>query len=192
MSYEVELKFALAEPDGVLSQLQSLRARRGEPLIQRDRYFAHPVRDFGRTDEALRIRTVGEQSCVTYKGPKVDPQTKTRREIEIPFGTGPGDEPRFAEMLTILGFREVRTVEKRRVPFHLEWEGLSLEIALDEVTGLGTFVEIETIAEESGRDAARDAIVRLAERLGLSSPERRSYLCLLLEKEPVTTSCEAR
>lgn len=188
MSWEVELKFPLADPGRVLELLDELGACRGEPLEQRDRYFNHPARDFAETDEALRIRSVAGRHWVTYKGPKVDPQTKTRREIEIPFGSDPADDRRFAEMLTLLGFREVRTVEKRRVPYHLDWEDRPLEIALDEVTGLGTFLEIETTAEESTRDAARDSVLRLATHLGLSNSERRSYLCLLLEEARSTTA----
>ena len=43
-----------------------------------------PCRDFAQTDEALRIRTVGDTSFVTYKGPKLDATTKTRRELELP------------------------------------------------------------------------------------------------------------
>lgn len=184
MSYEVELKFPLADPTRVLAQLDELGAERGEPIDQSDRYFNHPARDFARTDEALRIRSAAGRHCVTYKGPKLDPRTKTRREIEIPFGASPEDDQQVAEMLTLLGFREVRTVRKTRVPFHLEWEDRDLEVSLDDVHDLGTFLEIETIADDATRDAARDSLLRLAERLGLENPEMRSYLSLLLQREP--------
>ncbi|HUG89810.1 MAG TPA: class IV adenylate cyclase, partial [Planctomycetaceae bacterium] len=153
--------------------------------------FNHPARDFAKTDEALRIRQNGGTNRVTYKGPKVDLQTKTRREIEIAFGESPGDGERFAEMLRLLGFREVRAVRKRRTPCDLTWDGRSVEVSLDEVDGLGTFVEIETEADEESRGAARDAILRLAERLNLANSERRSYLCLLLERDQMTND-EAR
>ena len=36
-------------------------------------------------------------------------------------------------------------------------------------------------ADRFSRNAARDAILRLAERLNLANSERRSYLCLLLD-----------
>ena len=182
MFYEVELKFPLADPARVLAQLEELGAERGEPIDQSDRYFNHPARDFARTDEALRIRSAAGRHCVTYKGPKLDPRAKTRREIEIPFGTAPGDDQQVAEMLTLLGFREVRTVRKSRVPFHLRWEDRDVEVSLDEVRDLGTFLEIETIADDATRDAARESILRLANRLELENSERRSYLCLLLER----------
>jgi adenylate cyclase class 2 len=177
------LKFPLADGSPLVRQLESLGAERRPPVVQSDRYFNHPSRDFAQTDEALRIRTHDNAYRVTYKGPVVDSQTKTRREIEIAFGEAEGDDARFAEMLGLLGFREVRTVRKQRVPFELEWEGRQLELALDEVEGLGNFLEIETMADEASKDAARDSILRLAEKLALTTSERRSYLTLLLKKD---------
>ncbi len=47
---------------------------------------------------------------------------------------------------------------------------------------MGQFVEVEVIADESQADAAREAVQRLAEELGLLHPEPRSYLEMLLEK----------
>lgn len=181
--YEVELKFPLSDPDRILAELESLGAQRLPAVEQRDAYFAHPVRDFGETDEALRIRCVGEHNVVTYKGPKIDPQTKTRQEIEIPFADGAATADQLAELLTRLGFRSVRTVAKRRTPFRLVWENRELDVAFDELAGLGAFLEIELLADENGRNAARDCILRLAERLQLRNSERRSYLCLLLETD---------
>src|SRR5262245_53568069 len=127
--YEVELKFPLADNAALVRQLEALGAARETPVLQSDRYFNHPSRDFAQTDEALRIRTNDNAYRVTYKGPIVDSQAKTRHEIEIAFGEADGDDMRFAEMLGLLGFREVRTVHKRRVPFDLEWEGQHLELA---------------------------------------------------------------
>lgn len=183
MQFEVEVKFPLQSPDAVLRRLAEMGAERHDAVEQSDRYFAHPSRDFAGTDEALRIRTVGGQSCVTYKGPKVDALTKTRQEIEVPIGRTADDAPRFAEMLTRLGFREVKRVVKQRTPYALVWENRSLELSFDRVEGLGTFLELEAIADESEWDEARDSLLRLAERLGLKNSERRSYLALLLEKE---------
>ena len=87
------------------------------------------------------------------------------------------------EMLTALGFRPVRGVDKVRLPYHLAQGKRDFEVVFDDVHELGTFVEIETQADESQVDAARDAILQLARDLGLSQPERKSYLCLLLESK---------
>src|SRR6266496_1172527 len=103
---------------------------------QLDHYFNHPSRDFAQTDEALRLRHVGwvksahshhpsvendksaethlSQNFITYKGPKLDATTKTRREIELPLPPGSDTLAHFTELLTALGFRPVAQVRKTR------------------------------------------------------------------------------
>ena len=183
MSYEVELKFKLDDDRRILEKLNHLTADRGSPIEQRDRYFNHPSRDFAHTDEALRIRSANGRCWVTYKGPLLDEHTKTRREIEVPLGDQQSNGDRFAQLLEQLGFREVRTVVKRRTPFRLVWEDRQLELAFDQVEGLGKFLEIETITDEPDREAAQDSILRLADRLDLHNSLRTSYLTLLLEQD---------
>lgn len=188
MSLEVELKFPLSDATAVESlrqRLASLGAEPGEPLDQRDIYLAHPSRDFAQTDEAFRIRCVGDENFLTYKGPLLDEVTKTRREIEIATAAGPPACEQLLEMLTLLGFRPVREVAKRREPFFLLWQDRDLEIVLDNVHDLGWFAELEIIAEDSDRDAARECLFALSRELGLDKSERRSYLRLLLEKDGV-------
>jgi adenylate cyclase class 2 len=180
--YEVELKFPLIDAEPVIRRLAQLGAEPGAPQQQTDFYFNHPARDFEHTDEALRIRSVERRHIVTYKGPIVDSQTKTRREIEVLL-EGDDAAGRFAEILRMLGFRPVREVCKRRQPYPFTWQNRPFEIALDEVDGLGRFVEIETQADEAGRAIAIDAILACASQFQLGKPEKRSYLCLLLEKD---------
>ena len=127
----------------------------GPPIAQSDQYFAHPCRNFAETDEALRIRTVGGTSYVTYKGPKLDATTKTRRELELPVASSDPDGSRFAALLAAVGFTPVLTVRKSRRPFVVSHKGLRVHGALDEVEGLGTFVELELSVDENGVDPAR-------------------------------------
>lgn len=183
MTYEVELKFRVDSHDRVRAALAELGTRPGETVRQCDRYFNHPARDFAQSNEALRVRSLGERCVVTYKGPVLDKAVKTRREIELPIGTSADDGDEFAEMLTLLGFRPVRAVEKTRETFHLDWHGVAMELAVDTVAGLGAFVEIETLADDSNRAERQAAVLSLAARLGLDEPERRSYLTMLLQQD---------
>jgi adenylate cyclase class 2 len=182
MTFEVELKFPIDDPAELTLKLIALGAVPGAVLRQRDVYFRHPARDFRQTHEAFRLRRSGDELYLTYKGPVVDSQTKTRREIEVPVGRGAHDLPGVAELLVRLGFEPLPAVEKTRALYHLALEDHDFELAVDAVDALGSFLEIETLADESRREASRDAVLRLAQRLGLSNPERRSYLHLLLEK----------
>jgi adenylate cyclase class 2 len=181
--FEVEQKHRIADAAQFIARLAERGVTLGSPVEQSDRYFAHPARDFAKTDEALRIRTVGGMSFVTYKGPKLDATTKTRREIELPLDPKDVDGSQFAELLTALGFTKVAIVRKKRRPFHLHVEGRDVEGALDEITELGTFVELELAAEQSELDSARQVIANLAAELALGTSERRSYLEMLLARE---------
>jgi adenylate cyclase class 2 len=181
MNYEVENKFRVPDLEQIEIALRQLGAEIRETVQQSDLYFAHPVRDFAATDEALRIRRVGSGNSVTYKGPKIDRATKTRQELEIPLADGPAHFAQYAQLLELLGFRRVAEVTKRRRNGTCEFEGCEVEIALDDVQQVGTFLELEIVATDERVESAQATILRLAERLGLTSPERRSYLELLLE-----------
>jgi adenylate cyclase, class 2 len=182
MPIEVEQKFAVDDHREVQARLLQLGAHEIDRVEQVDRYFNHPARDFAQTDEALRLRRVGDANFITYKGPKLDAATKTRREIELPLGTGSQHAAEYAELLTALGFRLSGEVHKTRRIMHLNWRGKGVEIALDMVTGLGSFVELEISADEHEIEPAKAAIASLAAELKLDRNERRSYLELLLAK----------
>lgn len=177
---EIEMKFAVPSFAAVESCLRRWQARADAPRIDSDRYFNAPDRDFARTDEALRIRTIGSASFVTYKGPKLDAQTKTRTEIEVPLAAGAAES--FAALLGQLGYRPVREVRKQRRVYHLERGGFAVEVCLDEVDGLGSYVELEILAPAAQLDAARGVLQELAVECALTQAERRSYLEMLLTR----------
>jgi len=182
MKFEVEQKFPISDFAAAERRLAELCVAIGRPVAQADLYYAHPARDFALTDEALRIRRIGERNLITYKGAKIDPATKTRREIELPLADGAESAARWGELLEALGFRPVAEVRKQRRTAELDWHGCHVEVALDEVDSLGSFLELEISAEESDVETARRALAALATKLELGPGERRSYLELLLGK----------
>lgn len=177
MNFEVEQKHRVDVPDALIQTLAERGASLGPSIEQADTYFAHPCRDFAQTDEALRIRMVAGDGVVTFKGPKLDATTKTRREIELPIT---GNEREWTELFTSLGFQPVAVVRKSRRPFELTHDGKIVHGAWDEVAGVGTFVELELSADQLSLDSARATIISLANDLQLGPSERRSYLELLL------------
>ncbi len=188
--YEVEQKFRVADPAALEARLVALAARFRDPIEQVDRYFAHPCRDFVKTDEALRLRRVGDEVAVTWKGPRIDSAAKTRRELELglaevpalPGGPRGGQATldRWTDLLEALGFRRVRDVAKRRRAARVLWQGTEVEAALDTVAGLGEFLELELQAAQGEVPLATACITSLARELGCGEPERRSYLELVI------------
>ncbi|HWC88880.1 MAG TPA: class IV adenylate cyclase [Pirellulales bacterium] len=180
MPLEVEQKYRLENSAEVWQRLAALGARWDADQQQVDRYFNHPAHDFARSDEALRIRTIGDNNFITYKGPKLDETTKTRREIELPLAAGAKAAGQYAELLAALGFRFVAEVQKCRRPGRLAWEGFEVQLAWDQIERLGSFLELELIADETGQQQAKACLASLAHALALAQAERRSYLELLL------------
>lgn len=182
MKYEVEQKHRVEDVAALEAQLAARGIRLEPAIIQSDQYFAHPARDFAKTDEALRIRASDGKSFVTYKGPKLDATTKTRRELELPLHSSDADGTRFAELLAALRFKPVATVRKRRRAFKIDHGAHAVEGALDDVDDVGTYVELELPASDQHLEDAKRVIAELAEELRLGPSERRSYLELLLEQ----------
>lgn len=180
MKYEVERKYWIDDEPALVQVVAALGGVFGPPELQADTYYAHPARDFAKTDEALRIRRIGTVARITYKGPKIDSVSKTRQEIEIDLSGGADGARQHAALLEALGFRAVAEVTKHRRKAELAWQGHDVEIALDVIESLGRFVELEIAADDAGLAAAQRCLASLAERLSLHRDERRSYLELLL------------
>jgi adenylate cyclase class 2 len=180
VNFEVEQKHRVENLAALMKRLAERGAALSPPMTQSDQYFAHPCRDFAQTDEALRIRAVGDLTFVTYKGPKLDAATKTRRELELPLDPSDVGGRRFARLLAALGFTPVSVVLKERRSFELCHDGRAVAGTLDTVDGLGTFVELELMTDEAGLAEAQRVVAALAEELELGPSERRSYLELLL------------
>ncbi len=142
---------------------------------QIDTYYNAPHRDFAVTDEALRVRCVGRKNMLTYKGPRLDALSKSRKEITLSVSREPTEE-----LLRCLGFSKFGQVIKARRNYELG----DLLVSLDNVEDLGTFVEIEAVGEEKDFEFHEKRVVGLLEKLGFSEGEiiRESYLELIYSK----------
>lgn len=184
MVWEVEQKFCVDNLALVEEKLTALGVRFSTAITQIDHYFNHPVRDYCQTDEALRLRQQPDGNFITYKGAKIDSTTKTRQELELPLPPGPETIAQFTKLLLLVGFCQVGTVEKCRRSGQLEWKGEQIEVAIDEVAFIGSYLELEILAGQDKLDSAKAALQSLAETLDLANSERRSYLELMSQKSP--------
>ncbi len=180
MALEVEAKLVLPSCN-ILGEVEEKVVRLGGSLVfegvEEDYYMNHPCRDFRSTDEALRIRVRGGHVEVTYKGPKrLVAGSKAREEVSIVVGSGVEAVLRLFERL---GFRRVAVVRKRRRCYRVG----DVLVLLDDVEGLGCFVEVEYAGVGGLSEAGRrvEEVIRL---LGLEGVQRttRSYLEMLLER----------
>ncbi len=163
---EVEIKVKIESIEDMEKTILSKGAIFQREVYEEDLYFNHPCRNFASTDEALRIRNDG---TLTYKGPKIDRDTKSREEINLQIGS----IEKANKMLNALGFKFVAAVRKRRRYYKLG----DLNITLDLVEGLGEFMEIECIGKYG---PCREKVLSLASHLGLKNFITESYLELIL------------
>ena len=170
----IEVEVKARAPEDIVERIAALGAELKVVENHHDLYFNSPIRDFKESDEALRIRIKEEGARLTYKGPKLDLSTKSRRELTVKID----DHQQMKEILLSLGYVLSAQVKKRRSKY--TYEGAVL--ALDEVVGLGRFIEVE--AKGSGDyKCEREKVLSIMGRLGLVDFIRSSYLELLEERE---------
>jgi len=176
---EVELKFWSPGNEKVEKALAKLGAKKLSEETVEDTYFSHPSRDFGSTDEALRLRKRDGGSEIEYKGPRFKAaDAKAREEISVRVENAL-EAQRIVERL---GFKEFCAVRKRRASYLYD----RMRVDVDEVEGLGEFVELEAVTESPERTAALFKLLR--EELGLEKQEPRTYLELILDKSGPSTT----
>jgi homotetrameric cytidine deaminase len=158
----LEIKARDADPRRTLEAALALGAEDQGELTQRDTYFGG-----ARGRLKLREQTPGEPELIQYRRPDEEgPRTSEFRLVPVAEA-----EALKHALDAALGTAVV--VEKRRRL--LLWEGV--RIHLDDVDGLGAYVELE--APEDGDQEAK--VERLTEALRIGEPIAGSYSDLLLD-----------
>ena len=148
---EQEVKFRLPAAEGGAAELEAVGAQVEKPRhFEQNVLYDYPDKRLVKRDEALRLRRVGDQSWLTWKGPHHGSgRIKQRRELE----TFLSDADAVEGILEALGLVECFRYEKYRAIYRVE----SAILTVDE-TPMGVFLEIE----------ATPAIIKeMAGRLGL-------------------------
>jgi len=171
----VELKAIDPDPERTLAAALALEGVRDAGLlVQRDTYFAG-------TREGRRLKLREEEGHEAVLIPYARPDDPAVRVSDYAL-VGVPDPGALCDALgEALGVRVV--VDKRRRL--LEWK--AVRIHLDEVEGLGRFVELEAVAPpDSDLSVERERVTRLRDALGIGDDALRegSYSDALLAREP--------
>jgi len=155
----VELKAVDPDPARTLALALALGASDEGVLVQRDTYFRVAS---GRLK--LREEEPGEAHLIAYSRPD-DPAVRVSSYRVLPAADGT-----LAALSETLGVDVV--VEKRR--HLLLWE--TVRIHLDEVTGLGSFIELEAVADaDSDLSRERAQVDHLVDALEIGELQEGSY-----------------
>ena len=170
---EIEAKYKVDQLDNFAEQVKQLQGRLLQKVLQRDRFFDRPDKSLLKSNSGLRLREQRSQSSTVasmcFKGPRLQGDYKKRQELEFEIS----DHQQAKQLLEALGYIQTMIVEKSRQLWQLD----QCLVCLDNVTGLGCFVEIEGPDENDIRTTAV--------KMGLDKSPNiiDSYAMLLTEKE---------
>ncbi len=170
---EVEIKLK-ADHNSVRKQLKKLNADFIKNEVNNDIYFQHPNRDFIAEDRTLRIRSTNTETIMTYKGPKLNKESKSRKEINIKID----NYDNILDVLDELDFKKSGSVYKQRE----YWRINNIIITLDNIEKIGEYVEFESeIEDESELDNEVSKLKALIRNLELDPDKqiRDSYQWLI-------------
>jgi adenylate cyclase class 2 len=180
---EIEIKARLQDKEAVMQKLVELGCVFSEPKTQDDMVW---VEKMDSMDEwfsntvFMRIRVQnGNKVILTAKIPKniAGEGNLVKREHEVIVDSA--EEAR--NILGMLGLKEgVRTVKTRRTA---DYNGY--EICLDDVEGLGTFIEVEKIGADEDADQILAEMDKFLVTLGVPIENKvtKGYDILMLEKQ---------
>jgi adenylate cyclase class 2 len=164
---EIEVKVPSPDLKAARERLAALgavlvRERHREENILYDRKDG----ELGSGRRALRLRTAGRKSYLTYKGA---PQKSRKYKVREEFETEVKNIGQTRKILAGLGYRPVFRYEKRRTVLRIK----TLRICLDE-TAAGTFLEFE---------GEREKIAKVSKQLGIPKKDwiKLDYIALLIQ-----------
>jgi len=180
----VELKARDPDPARTLERALELGAQEIGEIRQRDTYFAGARGRLKLREQETDARPVSDELIEYSRADSTDARTSTYRRAPV------ADAAPLREALDAAYGAVVTVTKRRRV---LLWEGV--RIHLDEVEGLGSFLELEAVADpESDLEAEHEKVERLRAALGVNDADlvATSYADLIRDLGRAAAAAEGR
>ena len=184
MNIEVEIKIQIDNFNEIKSRVEAV-GKLIKSIKQIDDYYIPFHENFFEKKpfpvEWLRIRTNPDKVVFEYTravGIKDDGNYEFAEEYETEISS----PEELRKILNFLDFKKYVTVNKQRE----YWDCGDIEIALDKIEGLGSFIEAEAKGDFESVEQARQACLKFLEDLGIKNAGdveiKKGYPVLLLEK----------
>ena len=147
---EIEVKARIRDIEALTQSLAGLGCQFGSQTIQEDIIFLPVGIEFPEITKGvpvIRVRNADGISTLTLKMRVMAEQEMIKLEKE----TTVGDGATMIEIVKLMGFHEVMRVGKQRK--ECIYDGMT--VCLDDVTGLGVFIEIERLSDEENDEAVQ-------------------------------------
>jgi adenylate cyclase class 2 len=159
---EIEVKAKVHDQENLIQQLDDLGCVFSEPFHQIDTIYI----PFGESIpvpngvNVLRIREQNGKFILTLKQPLTNQLDNIEKELEI------SDSNAMHEIILLLGFEVSSTVEKTRRTSKYK----DFEICIDEVTGLGSYIEVEKFGLDA--EVIQKELFEFLETLGIQKEDQ--------------------
>lgn len=162
---EVEVKAWLKNRQAVEQFLAKLGCELSSPISQKDRVFISREITFNQIrpgTNVLRLRDEDGKIIFTFKQPGVVQLQKLEHEVTV------SDAEEMTRILEHLGYYQVTAFNKVRQKCKFG----KYEICLDEVEGLGSFIEVEQLVADGDLDAVTVGLWQFLGTLGVKPEDR--------------------
>lgn len=179
--FEIELRYKVDSVEGLKTFLSENARLVSSNVNQKDSYFSPENKDFFAVDypfEWLRVRKSEKGNFFAYKHfyPENSPINSHCEEHE----TKIDNYDALNTILLKLGFKLKLVVEKTRTTWIYE----NVEIVIDEVNGLGSFIELEAKGHFNSVDDANKCLYTFVDKIKhyLGVENQKGYANLLLDR----------
>ena len=160
---EIELKFKIKDKDELLNRLDSLDCKIGELIEQKDTIYVNDLNNIESLEGSVWLRVRKEQDNIELNYKKQSSKKQESKEIE--FGLDSYEKAK--HFLEELGYKKwVEVNKKRRYSKYLKYN-----LCIDEVEGLGFFIEIELLVDEKDKNDYIDELMSVAKVLELDKQD---------------------
>ena len=174
---EIEIKAKLINREGVIEKLKALGCVFEPAITQEDTVYTKntgSLKEFLGNDVYLRIRVKNNGKIFfTLKKNTAVKLVKIEHEVEI------SSKEEMHQALLLMGYREAVRVDKTRIITHYN----GCEICIDDVKNLGSFIEMEKMAEGDGEKIQEELFI-FFESIGIKQEDRAfsGYDILMIQK----------
>ena len=180
---EIEVKVKTKDSESVIRTLEAAGCVFSDPIHQDDTTYAESRESmdaFMRCKRFLRIRVAGNGDVIFTV--KYDEKRHEIGMAAIEHEVKVDSRDELEQMILLMGFQRIVQVKKmRRKTMYKEYE-----ICVDDVEGLGSYMEIEKLAEKDADPrAVHEELVGVLESLDIDMLGRvnKGYDILMLDKE---------
>lgn len=176
---EIEIKARVKDKQTLLQKIEKLGITLGEPKTHHDVVFCKPgQKDYEEGSIWLRIRTEnGSKVIWTLKGDTGRKLDSIEHEVEV------SDGEELEKMLKLMGNELYSDLTKTRQKAKYG----DIEICVDDVDGLGMYIEVEKLFEDHDTDynVAAEELWQLLEKLGVARSDQETLgYDVLLKSRP--------